>query len=360
MTTIFMSTHFDFGSRLTQDDDGDDDVHSTADQSALSFLGFDMRDLDEDDTILRGINTSLDVPTFNFFEETHDQLFPNSVTAPPIAAQTTFPPGSTPRGIRQRRRRKRSRRPCTVVGCPNRVVQGGVCVAHGARRKACKFPDCDKSVKKAGFCSTHGPARKRCEIPGCSRVAVQGGICIGHGAKKVQCLIEGCRRQALLDGVCNAHLDQTKVACVPLPPTRGSALSAEASTATDHLHEIPTLLFPPSTITPTPMVTTTSAGYHSPSSPAFLVHPQCYEIPSLAVAAAVAEAPVPSRAFQQTMYNRGLSIFEEIGLPICNPMPPPPPLVEPNKSTAGCTFETVLQSLYDEELPVDSEKFESV
>lgn len=103
---------------------------------------------------------------------------------------------------------KRVRRKCTFEGCPNRVVQGGLCISHGARRKQCKHPGCTKNVKKAGLCSTHGPARKRCDEAGCQKVAVQGGRCIAHGAKKKLCEVDGCTKQAILSGMCKKHHDQ--------------------------------------------------------------------------------------------------------------------------------------------------------
>jgi len=105
---------------------------------------------------------------------------------------------------------KRVRRKCTIEGCTNRVVQGGLCIAHGAKRKQCAHPGCTKNVKKAGLCSTHGPARKRCEHPGCTKVAVQGGKCISHGAKKKLCAISGCSKQAILSGMCKKHHDEHK------------------------------------------------------------------------------------------------------------------------------------------------------
>jgi hypothetical protein len=104
---------------------------------------------------------------------------------------------------------KRIRRKCTMEGCSNRVVQGGLCIAHGARRKTCQHPGCSKNVKKAGLCSTHGPARKRCEHEGCSKVAVQGGRCIAHGAKKKLCKVRDCTKQAILSGMCKKHHDAT-------------------------------------------------------------------------------------------------------------------------------------------------------
>eukprot|EP00529_Nitzschia_sp_RCC80_P009696 CAMPEP_0113479096 /NCGR_PEP_ID=MMETSP0014_2-20120614/21123_1 /TAXON_ID=2857 /ORGANISM="Nitzschia sp." /LENGTH=794 /DNA_ID=CAMNT_0000372363 /DNA_START=985 /DNA_END=3369 /DNA_ORIENTATION=- /assembly_acc=CAM_ASM_000159 len=105
---------------------------------------------------------------------------------------------------------KRVRRKCTIEGCENRVVQGGLCIAHGAKRKICKHPGCTKHVKKAGFCSTHGPARKRCDSEGCTKVAVQGGKCIAHGAKKKLCAVADCKKQAILGGMCKKHHDQNQ------------------------------------------------------------------------------------------------------------------------------------------------------
>jgi len=103
---------------------------------------------------------------------------------------------------------KRLRRKCAVPNCPNRVVQGGLCIGHGAKRKTCSHPGCTKNVKKAGLCSTHGPARKRCEAEGCSKVAVQGGRCIAHGAKKKMCSMDDCTKQAIMGGMCKKHYDQ--------------------------------------------------------------------------------------------------------------------------------------------------------
>lgn len=111
---------------------------------------------------------------------------------------------------------KRVRRKCTVAGCDNRVVQGGLCIAHGAKRKLCKHPGCKKHVKKAGLCSTHGPARKRCEVENCTKVAVQRGRCIAHGAKKKLCSIDLCTKQAILAGMCKKHHDQKAAGQEPL------------------------------------------------------------------------------------------------------------------------------------------------
>lgn len=287
-----------------------------------------MRDLDEDVAILRGIHAPSQAPTSA--EVLSERVPPPAAAAGPSSSipRSTSTCKSKPQGIRKRRRRKRVRRMCSIQDCPNRVVQGGVCVTHGAKRKQCKFPGCDKIVKSRGLCSSHGPARKKCEVPGCSRVAVQGGICIGHGAKKNLCSMEGCRRIALEAGFCKLHQDET----------------------------LYTLTTPSPAVLSVPMT--------GPPAEAMLPLDQCHEIPSLALTA-IAQAPVPSRAFQQTMYARGLSIFEEMGVDsghiLGNPLPPPPQLManpQIQRPRHRSTFSRDLQTLYDEDLDLD--KFESI
>ncbi|KAL7444804.1 hypothetical protein ACHAXM_009438 [Skeletonema potamos] len=111
---------------------------------------------------------------------------------------------------------KRVRRKCTAPGCDNRVVQGGVCVTHGAKRKLCSYAGCSKAVKLAGFCSSHGPTRKKCDYidPSsggpCTRVAVQGGRCLSHGARRRFCAFPGkevCTKNAVAGGYCKKHHD---------------------------------------------------------------------------------------------------------------------------------------------------------
>lgn len=111
---------------------------------------------------------------------------------------------------------KRVRRKCTAPGCENRVVQGGVCVTHGAKRKLCSHAGCSKAVKLAGFCSSHGPTRKKCDYidPSsggpCTRVVVQGGRCLSHGARRRFCAFPGkevCTKNAVAGGYCKKHHD---------------------------------------------------------------------------------------------------------------------------------------------------------
>ena len=142
-------------------------------------------------------------------------------------------------GKKGKQQPKRQRRKCSHPQCDNRVVQGGVCVTHGARRKSCAHPTCSKAVKVAGYCSTHGPSRRKCDDPGCSRVAVQGGKCLSHGARRKICnypTTSGrgpCGKNAIVGGYCKKHHDRMADArgmldavglCVPCdthPPTWG-------------------------------------------------------------------------------------------------------------------------------------------
>lgn len=100
------------------------------------------------------------------------------------------------------------RRVCNKQGCTNRMVQGGSCISHGAKRRSCNIPGCTKKVKKQGRCSSHGPPRKRCEFDGCVKVAVKGGRCIAHGANKKRCSLDGCVKQAVTTGMCIAHYSE--------------------------------------------------------------------------------------------------------------------------------------------------------
>jgi hypothetical protein len=190
--------------------------HHRSTSSTVSFLNtLDMMDMSNPDaTFLRNLQASTGAPPAALNSETlkaEAAPVPSSSEAEDKTdASTKLAEGGTS---------KRVRRKCTVENCQNRVVQGGLCIAHGAKRKQCKHPGCTKHVKKAGLCSTHGPARKKCDAKGCTKVAVQGGRCIAHGAKKRTCSVDVCTKQAILSGMCKKHHDLTqKSSAVPLPP----------------------------------------------------------------------------------------------------------------------------------------------
>ena len=205
---IFASTSSSRGTPSKEDDVSKG--HHRKASSNISFLhGIDVG-LEVDATFLRNLHASNEAPPLAPppSEIKQDPKQPTVVGSAPSPTSdgsgtgkgTKLAPGGTS---------KRVRRKCTVEGCTNRVVQGGLCISHGAKRKTCKHPGCTKNVKKAGLCSTHGPARKRCEHPGCPKVAVQGGRCISHGAKKKLCSVPECTKQAILSGMCKKHHDQS-------------------------------------------------------------------------------------------------------------------------------------------------------
>lgn len=61
----------------------------------------------------------------------------------------------TPNETRKSGKTKRKRRLCKEPNCQNQVVQGGLCIRHGAKRKICSVEGCNKHVKMNGRCSTH-------------------------------------------------------------------------------------------------------------------------------------------------------------------------------------------------------------
>jgi len=217
-----MSSYSSIGPLSTLFSDGDQpprDAHHRSTSSSISFLqGLEA----EGDMFLQNLHSS-NPPPMGMFSSSNTKPFSNSPSVDGVTqasvVRSSEPSGRTlaPGGTSKRIRRK-----CTVEGCTNRVVQGGLCISHGAKRKTCKHPGCNKNVKKAGLCSTHGPARKRCEFEGCPKVAVQGGRCIAHGAKKKLCKIEHCSKQAILSGMCKKHHDECGMTTLTSEQKEGS------------------------------------------------------------------------------------------------------------------------------------------
>jgi hypothetical protein len=91
--------------------------------------------------------------TLTYTPSATGSLFPTSsicekkvmtrLPAPTIASAPPPPHNNHPE-------RKRVKRKCSQQNCENNVVQGGVCLTHGARRKCCSHPLCEKSVKHFG------------------------------------------------------------------------------------------------------------------------------------------------------------------------------------------------------------------
>ena len=114
---------------------------------------------------------------------------------------------------------KHVNRKCSHQNCGNRIMQGGVCITHGAQRKCCAHPGCDKAVKLAGYCLAHGPSRQMCDHEGgCDRVARQGGRCLSHSARKRVCCYLGeglssgsgkpCGKHTKVGRMCKKHHDR--------------------------------------------------------------------------------------------------------------------------------------------------------
>ena len=79
-------------------------------------------------------------------------------------------------GVRHDKERgARKNKNCSQGRCGNKVVQGGVCVRHGAIVK-----------------------RKKCSQGGCGNIVVQGGVCVWHGAIVKRCSQDGCDNHVVL------------------------------------------------------------------------------------------------------------------------------------------------------------------
>ncbi|KAL3798310.1 hypothetical protein ACHAWO_001958 [Cyclotella atomus] len=116
---------------------------------------------------------------------------------------------------------KPAKRSCSIAGCTNGIVQGGLCVSHGAKRRKCQFPGCDKSSKAAGMCSKHGPKRKACDEEGCTAISVRGTKCKAHAEPSKKCAVGGCRKAASVGGICKRHHGGIDNALPSLPGLTG-------------------------------------------------------------------------------------------------------------------------------------------
>jgi len=94
---------------------------------------------------------------------------------------------------------------CTHEGCNNRVVNGGLCVKHGAKRLICKHEGCNNQCTVGGLCIKHGAKKYTCSHDGCTNQIISRGVCIKHGAKRRTCSHKGCDKWSLQGGVCTKH-----------------------------------------------------------------------------------------------------------------------------------------------------------
>jgi hypothetical protein len=100
---------------------------------------------------------------------------------------------------------KRHRKICSAEGCTNRVVNGGVCVRHGAKTRRCSNDGCTHKAVNGGLCQSHGAKKILCSKDGCTNQVQIGGVCRRHGAKRKLCSMEGCTNVAQRGGVCERH-----------------------------------------------------------------------------------------------------------------------------------------------------------
>ena len=123
----------------------------------------------------------------------------------------------------KRSAKKQYRYECTVDGCTNQRVNGGVCVRHGAKvtRKLCSSDGCTSVAKRGGVCIRHGAkvTRKLCGSEGCTNYVVKGGVCHKHGAKftRKQYSCERCTNQAVRGGVCIRSAQRRRNAAAMIP-----------------------------------------------------------------------------------------------------------------------------------------------
>ena len=103
---------------------------------------------------------------------------------------------------------------CSVEDCRKRVVNGGVCVEHGAevKKKECSVDGCTRQAQNGGVCIRHGAKKYRyeCSVEGCTNRVVNGGVCVKHGGEVKKCSVEGCSSQAKNGGLCCRHTTGAK------------------------------------------------------------------------------------------------------------------------------------------------------
>ena len=122
------------------------------------------------------------VPTVDKIEQ--QPLLPPSESAAATTTNTSPAAITTTTTTSSKKKKKKYRKPeCSHPGCPNRVMNRGVCARHGARVRTCSVLNCTKYAQKGGVCIRHGAVKeyKRCVVGGCkSRPVGRGGVCARH------------------------------------------------------------------------------------------------------------------------------------------------------------------------------------
>ena len=110
----------------------------------------------------------------------------------------------------QERASGKRRKQCSIEGCTNWALRGGVCGRHGGA-KLCSSEGCTNQAVKGGVCIRHGAKYKRCSNEGCTNQAQKGGVCYRHGAKRRPCNSDGCPKYARQGGLCIRHGAKVKL-----------------------------------------------------------------------------------------------------------------------------------------------------
>lgn len=94
---------------------------------------------------------------------------------------------------------------CSLEGCTNQSVRGGVCRRHGAKKKLCSKAGCTNQSQTGGVCIKHGAELKLCSSVGCKKGVKSGGVCATHVAKRYKCVSVGCTNHSIRGGLCVKH-----------------------------------------------------------------------------------------------------------------------------------------------------------
>jgi hypothetical protein len=87
---------------------------------------------------------------------------------------------------------KKLPRACSVGGCLNVAVQGGVCWNHGTKKPICSQEGCTNQAETGSACIMHGAKAEKCRHEG------DGGVCSRHRAKVLIESAVKCKRPAML------------------------------------------------------------------------------------------------------------------------------------------------------------------
>jgi len=94
---------------------------------------------------------------------------------------------------------------CKTNNCENGVIQGGLCIKHGAITPRCSVINCENGVQNKGLCFNHGAKVKKCKIKDCENQRQSEGLCFKHGAKAIKCSTNDCGKNAYKGGKCVEH-----------------------------------------------------------------------------------------------------------------------------------------------------------